>query len=250
MKQQYRYRAKIINPLRKTIYDIKSLSFNVQACSLSELRKYVKEEVSEFQGILGYVEPGHGSKGKMRELHDDEDVTEMYVLHKRRSDVLLWLYGNVESSPEVNDATPSRKRPRVDNPTPTTSKRESLAKTINAVEAIVEELREKHGDKRFSVEQLNCWAHMINSGKWPSQDEPPDFPFFKKQEKQKINQQTKSAADATPQIVSASSPSSKRLNRRAQCIDQLSKWHMLFEGGGITQAQYEEFKESILQDMK
>ena len=53
----------------------------------------------------------------MRELHDDEDVAEMYVLHKRRSDVLLWLYGNVESSPEVNDATLSRKRPRVDNPT-------------------------------------------------------------------------------------------------------------------------------------
>ena len=67
----------------------------------------------------------------------------------------------------------------MDNPTPTTSKHESLAKTINAVEAIVEELRENHGDKCFSVEQFNCWAHMINFGKWPSHNEPPDFPFSK-----------------------------------------------------------------------
>ena len=38
----------------------------------------------------------------MRELHD-EDVTEMYMLHTRKSDVLLWLYGNPEGVSEVVD---------------------------------------------------------------------------------------------------------------------------------------------------
>lgn len=68
-----------------------------------------QKEIPELQGILGYIEPGHGSKGKMRELHDDEHVTEMYMLHKRKSDVLLWLYGNTEGVSEVCDTAQSRK---------------------------------------------------------------------------------------------------------------------------------------------
>ena len=42
--------------------------------TLNDLRKCVKTQLGQLQGTLGYIEPGHGSKGKMRELHDDEDV--------------------------------------------------------------------------------------------------------------------------------------------------------------------------------
>ena len=75
---------------------------------LNELRKHVKEEIAELQGTLGYVEPGHGLNSKMRELYDD-DVAEMYVLYKRKLDVLLWLHGNTEDASEVGDTTKSRK---------------------------------------------------------------------------------------------------------------------------------------------
>ena len=173
-------------------------------------------------------------------------------------EVLLWLYGDAEGTSEVGDTTQSRKRPRVDSPAPTTSKREAIAKTISTVETIVGELRERHGDTAFSVEQFNCWAHMINCGKWSSHDEPPDFPFFNKAKKVKGKRHEKQddrSDDATTNVtsqvtVSTSSPSSKRLSRRAQCIDQLSKWHLLLEAGGITRTQYDELKESILDDMK
>lgn len=50
---------------------------------------------------------------------------------------------------------------------------------IQQVEDIVEKLREKHG-KKFSVEKLNTWAHMINMGKHNSYDTPPNLPYFGK----------------------------------------------------------------------
>jgi len=35
-----------------------------------------------------------------------------------------------------------------------------------------------------------------------------------------------------------------------QCIDQLSKWHVLLESEAITEAQYNELKATILDDIK
>ena len=53
----------------------------------------------------------------------------------------------------------------------------------------------------------------------------------------------------TPLVTNSASPM-KRLNMRTQCIEQLSKWHVLLESGAITQVQYEELKSSIIDDMK
>ena len=43
--------------------------------TLNDLRKYIKKQIGQLQGTLGYIEPGHGAKGKIRYLHDDEDVS-------------------------------------------------------------------------------------------------------------------------------------------------------------------------------
>lgn len=135
----------------------------------------------------------------------------------------------------------------MDNPAPT-SKREAIAK---AVEAIVEKLHERHGDTGFSVDQFCRWAHMINSGKWSSHDDPLDFPFLKEtkcQEKQD-NRSDDECCTSSRFTVVVGSPFTKRMKRCAQCIDRLSNWHVL-ESGGITQAQYNEFKVSLFDDMK
>ena len=51
----------------------------------------IKGEICQFQGTLvGYIEPGHGAKVKMRELHNDKDMVEMYVLYKRCAALALW----------------------------------------------------------------------------------------------------------------------------------------------------------------
>ena len=131
---------------------------------------------------MGYIEPGHGAKGKMRQLNDDDALKEMYVLHKRIRDILLWMHGDTEGTstdPELStntDGAPLCKCSHTDTSTSAT-KRDSIATTISQVEAIIEKLKETHGEKGYSVEHFNCWTHMINSGKWSSYDSPPDFPF-------------------------------------------------------------------------
>ena len=59
----------------------------------------------------------------MRELHDDEDVAEMYLIHKRKTDVLLWLY---IITIDDNALDPPRKRAHTDDPLPTSTKRQLL----------------------------------------------------------------------------------------------------------------------------
>ena len=61
-------------------------------------------------------------------------------------------------------------------------KHEKCAQKLEEVEAVVKQLREKHGTA-YSTERLNCWAHMIHLGKHSCLDEPPDLPFFGKHKK-------------------------------------------------------------------
>lgn len=39
---------------------------------------------------VGYIKPGHGLKGKLITLSDDEDLSDMYVVHRRKSEIVLW----------------------------------------------------------------------------------------------------------------------------------------------------------------
>ena len=115
------------------------------------------------------------------------------------------------------------------------------------MEDIIKKLKDKHGDS-FSVEKLNCWAHMLNVGKHSSCDEPPDVPFFKRpKEKPK---DAGPSVTLQPQTSSSANSPTKCVGLRAQCIDQLSKWHALLVAGGIDQAQYDKLKDTILGDIK
>ena len=174
----------------------------------ARVSRNLKEEIGKLRGALGYFEPGHGSKGKLRQLYGDEDLADMYTLHKW-GDILLWCYDCTceGSSPE------SRKRP-ADTPAAatTSSKRECIATTINNVETIVAKLKEKHG---YPTEQFNCWAHMINSGKCSSYDTPPDLPFFKKPPKKEKKPNRRVIAMLTRKMVPVSQHLLQLLQRSA-----------------------------------
>ena len=256
-EQVFTYNLKIINSAKKSVFSIKPLLYKLRFTSLNDLKKCVKDETSEIKGdVIGYIEPGHGQKGKLRTLCTDEDLSEMYVLHRRKHEVLLWCYGSVGE--QTQQSAMPRKR-TTDGSAPPSAKRHAIEKNITEIETIIKRLKEKHGDS-YSVEKLNCWAHMLNMGKHSSYDEPPDFPFFKKP-KDKIKNAVATSADAatssvattiavtTAATVAANSPT-KRVGLRAQCIDQLSKWHALLTAGAIDQSQYEDLKETILGDIK
>ena len=41
---------------------------------------------------MGYVEPGHGMKGRKIWIHTDEDLKMMNEKHDKKRSVLLWCY--------------------------------------------------------------------------------------------------------------------------------------------------------------
>ena len=58
---------------------------------------------------IGYIEPGHGAKGKQCWLSTDQDLIDMYDLFARKKcEILLWCYKAAASSSLV---VRSEKRP-------------------------------------------------------------------------------------------------------------------------------------------
>ena len=100
---------------------------------------------------IGYIEPGHGLKGKNRWLNNDEDLLEMYGLYGKRKEITLWCQAidisqyKRKRSIEVSTATKK----------PSTSKTNSIMNTIEEVEKILKTLQNKHA-ALFRVEQYNA----------------------------------------------------------------------------------------------
>ena len=42
----------------------------------------------------------------------------------------------------------------------------------------------------------------------------------------------------------------KRIDLRGKCIDQMSKWHELFQAGAIPQSEHDKLRGNILDDIK
>ncbi len=104
----------------------------------------------------------------------------------------LWCYDDSETGRSTHSKTvtksstshspspehgPESKRPR-------TTKYDGYVKKLAKVDEIFKELDEKHQGK-FSPEQLNAWAHLVQSAKHASLDIPPDMPFFRGKDKKK-----------------------------------------------------------------
>ena len=93
--------------------------------------------------------------------------------------------------------------------------------------------------ENFSNEQTHTWTHMISMHRHDSYELLPDKPFFRKRKVPKMP----SGDDST-----GVSPGEK-LSMRRECIDQLHKWHDLYEKRAISKEQYEEFQSSIPEDV-
>lgn len=235
-ENQFEYSIKIVNPVRM------SNSKNVRVCkwkscqSLSELRNFLGVRVPsvevdgkkpDFETVdIGYIEPGHGMKGKKQWLITDDDIEEMYKKHG----ILLWAYSFMNSSTKTKkmDSTFA----------------EHMKSLLDADEKY-DELCEKHGNK-YTLEQLRMWAQLIRYGKHDSTDEPPDKPFWKGHKRHDVSQVPSAKRFATVANVSPI----KKVSVRSELLDQLAKWHKLNENGVVSNEEYEELKKTILSDIK
>ena len=209
--------------------------------------KALKEKITDICETftqMGYILPGHGLKGKQYFITTDADVADMYVAFKGKSDILLWCWHSSKNesttSVVIDEVSGTASRSSESGPNKA-SKKDSIAKKITKVEEIVHTLQNIHGE-RYSVEQLNSWAHMIELKKHESYDMPPDLPYFRKRRRQA---EQNVLLEKEPQSHTNLSP----CKLRSECIDQLNKWHDLLEKVGISKEQYEKLQKTIMEDM-
>ncbi len=231
------YSIKII-PKKKADYSVIKLhGVTRKFQSIDDLKKAVVDGCKEKVSLesFGFIEPGHGAKGKQRWLSSNDDLKDMYSSHEGKKEILLWCYidqGQKRRAQSPGDAAEVHKRSRYDK---------HLDK-MTEVEEVEEKLREKHPDGPYSEEQLRSWAHLIQMKKHSSYDVPPNKPFWKvTRSKQKLLSSTDTEITVSP---------SKRVNLRGQCVQQLLQLHELLEKGGISKEQYDEMRGTIMDEVK
>ena len=201
---------------------------------------------------LGFIEPGQGWKGKTQWLRDDDDLSSKYAMHagKRNRDILLWCLKDDDQPRKKRAATadPKEERPRdkkaKDSP--------HYKASISEVEETIDQLKKIHGSL-YTVEQMNCWAHMYQTNqtnKHGSLKNPPDLPYFKATKAKQSSHVSSASLPSSSSTSTACISPSKRVSLRTECIKQLELWHSLLENGGITKDQYENLKCTILDDIK
>ena len=230
--KKYTYDIKVINAAKKSEYTVKRLDFTGKFLAVKAIKAKIAE-ISENVTQIGYILPGHGLKGRQYFLTTDDDLSDMYVAFKGKHDILLWCWYSDPKNESVIEHEATSSKPSGSK----NSKKESISRKITNVEEIVSTLRNIHNEK-YSVEQLNAWAHMLELKKHDSYDMPPNLPYFKKRQK----------------ALSGNEPSNslspcKRIKLRSECIDQLNKWHDLLEKGGINKEQYDKLQKTIMDDM-
>lgn len=159
-EQLLSYSIKIISK-KKADFSIQRLrEITAVYTSVEDLKKDVLSACNSNLSLenFGYIEPGHGSRGKQRWLASTDDLKDMYSVHRGKDEILLWSL----SQPDGNrkrmhspDAEESGKRARYDK----------YLDTMTHVESIEEDLREKHPNGQFTDEQLRSWAHLIQMKK-------------------------------------------------------------------------------------
>ena len=192
---------------------------------------------------FGYVEPGHGYKGRQHWLTTDEDVEDMYHIYEGKKEILLWStqadhQRKRAHSPDVEE---SEKRSRYDK----------YLDKMTEVETIEQELKETHAEGTYSDLQLRSWAHLIQMGQHSSYATPPNKRFYKTIKKANSATDSDAMTSATANSASTLSVSpGKRVNLRGQCVQQLLQLHQLLERGGISKQQYDDMQSTIMGDVR
>ena len=242
----YAYTVKVVNQKKKSEFTLRKLPSVTKFSSIEELKASFHRSLQFVPPEFGFIQPGHGLRGRLRSILDDADLSEMYSEYPKKHDFNLWCYNQVDDA-ETHKACGHKRATTTDGAALAPKAKSTCVRKVSEVEEIIKDLREKHGTN-FNVEQFSMWAHVIHIGKHSSREAPPDLPFFRQGNKKTTVAPSSSASIPTSSSSVAVSPG-KRVSLRSECINQLDKWHSLLEKGIITQEQYEEMQKAILKDM-
>ena len=109
------YSIKLINPDRKSKYSIEKWCTRRVFKTVSHLTTKLKEKYAELEPCrelrVGYMDPGHGWKGKQHWITCDEDLKDMYKVYNSKAEILIWCF--LPGKPE--NSTKNRKNPSANN---------------------------------------------------------------------------------------------------------------------------------------
>ena len=104
------YVLKMINLSRMSEYKNVEIQRRGYCKSFSELKEFISSnlpstiEAPNLQEVeMGFIEPGHGSKGRKVWLFDDNDVQKIYEVHLHKKQILLWCYTHVSAQKKSSE---------------------------------------------------------------------------------------------------------------------------------------------------
>ena len=118
---------------------------------------------------FGYVDPGHGKRGKQIAIELDSDLQDMYKRYEKKTDILLYMKHTrkLPIAAEVSESTgPGRK-----------ASHSNYGTQAQRMAEICDKLVKKHGEK-YAKEQTQAWAVLIQMGRHDTYDSPPNKHFF------------------------------------------------------------------------
>lgn len=220
----------------------------VSSCTFAEMKESIlnsfPSEIAQPEKLeFGYVEPGHGLKGKKEWILDDDDVKKFlmkYGSKKKKELLTLWCFSQGKDNKTKRAQSEKSSKPG-------SSRYEAHNAKMAKVDEIYKKIHNEHGS-RYSTEQKRAWAHLIELGKHDSITQPPRKRFFQSTSSTMSGSPAKSTASVTTSVTT--SPGRRRVSIRSECIDQLQKWHSLLDCGAISRQQYDELQSTILSDIK
>lgn len=235
---RYSYSVKLVNRSKKSEYRIHNIRDGVKFTDMENLQGFIRTRFKEFTGCdelcIGYVEPGHGWKGKQMWLNSDEDIKDLYVVCSKARHILLWCYLPTEKKRKRKlefSEEKENKRARC-----LSSNRSKIDETNDTFQDLIT----KHNHK-YTPEQLHAWAEMVQMKKHSSLEVPPKMPFFRSRHQEPRAQEKVTTA--------VSSSGSSWIHARTECIEQLEKIGNLLEKGTISQEQHDKLQEAIMKDI-
>ena len=239
--------------------------FHGKFTSVIDLRVKLIEEFgdlmpSNISFLVGYF----GQHNKKLSLSTTEDLGSMYASYSSPLKKVINLWCESRERDEELDL-PKSKRQKM-------SKREEKE---SKVDEIVQELKE-NSDKGFSQAQYRLWARMIITGAHSSKDTPPQIPMFSgvplKRKAAKITPEesiitaaaaiAKAVSVASSQTTIVNSPQSqsplsisgvspgRAADIRGKNFNQLSVLRKLLEDGVLSQDEFDEQKDIILEGLR
>lgn len=271
----YRYKVKIINPVRKSDVIVRHLNdCSVKFESVTALRVKLIESFREsvpntIDFNVGYFE---GSQQAKVWLVVTEDLNTMYQKYPQGGAINLWCDARSDDA-EVENV---RKRKRESE----VNRKQSIEENEKEVEGVYKKLLDKHGSK-WDTPRLRLWARCICSDQHKDYEEPPALPAFKdsepKKRKESLTDALAGAAVAFATAVSGGKDQShstqaqrdhdtnspftssgpvpavspgKAVELRMKNYQQLRFLQQLFEDGILDEKEFTEQKGNILEFLR